>query len=105
MSHLDDLEYRLCEKLREGRKAGESFRFTLLKALKDIVPAESDYTFLAETYLEFPYTLDQFDEGGSVSHLIRKNIEKYLSEHAKVWKMVVDEREEKDNVIHPTEWR
>jgi hypothetical protein len=109
---LIDLEDMLLEKLREGRANDESFQFTLLKALQDVVPSPNQPEYLAMLYAASPYTLDQFDEGGKVSELLYHNIRRHLLDYAKHWLEVKNKPvtlselcDDESNVIHPTEWR
>lgn len=103
MTQLVELENKLCERLRMGKEQGETFQFTLLKALRDIAPTADDPAYLAQLYSEAPYTLNQFDEGGIVAELLYHNVRRHLTDFANCWAEVTSEKE--DNVVHPTEWR
>lgn len=103
---LIDLEDTLIEKLREGKVNGETFQFTLLKALRDTVPTADQPEYLAMLYAASPYTLDQFDEGGKVGELLYHNVRRHLTDYAKHWHEVTTQpAKQEDNIVHPTEWR
>jgi len=100
---LVELENKLCERLRLGKMQGESFQFTLLKALRDVIPTANDPAYLAQLYAEAPYTLNEFDEGGVVAELLYHNVRRHLTDFANHWANVTGGKE--NNVVHPTEWR
>ena len=103
---LIDLEDMLVEKLREGKANDETFQFTLLKALRDIVPTADQPQYLATLYAASPFTLNEFDEGGIVSELLYHNVRRHLTDYANHWLEVTTQpAKQNDNIVHPTEWR
>lgn len=89
---LTDLEDQIVEAMREARLNNKDKLTALLAAIPSIVESVSKPEQLALLYAEYPRTLDQMtDDGGIVSHLIKRNLEAHLIEWAKDWFIIKGE--------------
>lgn len=83
---LTDLEDQIVEAMREARLNNKDKLTALLAAIPSIVESVNQPEQLALLYAEYPRTLDQMtDDGGIISHLIKRNLEVYLMEWAEEW--------------------
>jgi hypothetical protein len=91
---ITDLEDQIVEVVREARLKNTDKLTAVVKALPSIVETVNTPEQLALLYAQWPLTLDQMtDDGGIISHLIRRNLELHLIEWVEEWLSIKQETE------------